>query len=142
MIIGGAEDKLRGRAILKDFVVRSGGPQARIAVVPTASSIGAEVTEVYDSVFRSLGAADVVPVAPESREEAQSPELVARLAHEVRRSSWGGEQRIGQSARSISSSRRTSSSRSRVSCSPASSMRTGAKLRRCQAHGPSLINAS
>ena len=36
MIIGGAEDKLRKRAILKDFVARSGGPQARIAVIPTA----------------------------------------------------------------------------------------------------------
>src|SRR5687768_12635030 len=79
MIIGGAEDKLRKRAILKDFVARSGGSRARIAVIPTASSIGAEVTEVYDAVFRSLGAAEVVPVAPESREEAQSPALVERL---------------------------------------------------------------
>jgi cyanophycinase len=92
MIIGGAEDKLRKRAILKDFVARSGGSQARIAVIPTASSIGAEVTEVYDAVFRSLGAAEVVPVAPESREEAQSPELVERLDRSTGVFMTGGNQ--------------------------------------------------
>ena len=92
MIIGGAEDKLRKRAILKDFVARSGGPQARIAVIPTASSIGAEVTEVYDAVFRSLGAAEVVPVAPESREEAQSPDLVERLDRSTGVFMTGGNQ--------------------------------------------------
>jgi len=79
MIIGGAEDKLRKRAILKEFVALSGGPEARIAVVPTASSIGAEVTEVYEAVFRSLGAAEVVPVSPESREQAHAADLVDRL---------------------------------------------------------------
>jgi cyanophycinase len=92
MIIGGAEDKLRKRAILKDFVARSGGSQARIVVIPTASSIGAEVTEVYDAVFRSLGAAEVVPVAPESREEAQSPELVERLDRSTGVFMTGGNQ--------------------------------------------------
>src|SRR6478736_3039980 len=80
MIIGGAEDKLRKRTILKDFVAASGGQDARIAVIPTASSLGPEVVEVYDALFRRLGAADVVPVRPESREEAHDPELVARLA--------------------------------------------------------------
>ena len=92
MIIGGAEDKLRKRAILKDFVARSGGPQARIAVIPTASSIGAEVTEVYDAVFRALGAAEVVPVAPESREEAQSADLVERLDRSTGVFMTGGNQ--------------------------------------------------
>ena len=65
MIIGGAEDKLRKRAILRDFVSRSGGADARIAVIPTASSIGGEVMGVYDALFRTLGAADVLHVSPE-----------------------------------------------------------------------------
>ena len=52
MIIGGAEDKLRKRAILKDFVQASGGTRARIAVIPTASSLGDAVVEVYDALFR------------------------------------------------------------------------------------------
>ncbi len=60
MIIGGAEDKLHKRTILKSFVAASGGAEARIAVIPTASSLGPEVVEVYDALFRALGAADVL----------------------------------------------------------------------------------
>jgi cyanophycinase len=78
-VIGGAEDKLRRRTVLATFVEHAGGPDARIAVVPTASSLGPEIVEVYDAVFRRLGAADVVGVRPETREQASSPELVDRL---------------------------------------------------------------
>ncbi len=79
MIIGGAEDKLRGRRILKEFVAACGGPEATIAVIPTASSLGPEVVEVYDALFRVEGAADVIAVRPETREEAHSAELVEAL---------------------------------------------------------------
>jgi cyanophycinase len=79
MIIGGAEDKLRKRTILKEFVSASGGTEAVIALVPTASSLGDEVVDVYDALFRRLGAAEVVPVRPESREDAHDPTLVASL---------------------------------------------------------------
>ncbi len=92
LIIGGAEDKLRKRTILKEFVTASGGPEARIAVIPTASSLGDEVTEVYDAMFRKLGAADVVPVRPESRADAGDPELVARLASATGIFMTGGNQ--------------------------------------------------
>jgi len=76
MIIGGAEDKLRRPTILKDFVTASGGPDARIVVIPTASSLGDEVVEVYDALFRRLGAGEVTACRPESREEAHDPDLV------------------------------------------------------------------
>lgn len=79
MIIGGAEDKLRRRTILKEFVSASGGNDARIAVLPAASSLGDEVVEVYDALFRKLGARDVVAVRPESRAQAHDPDLVAAL---------------------------------------------------------------
>ena len=79
MIIGGAEDKLRKRTILQEFVRSAGGLDARIAVIPTASSIGKEVTEVYDALFRREGAVDVVAVRPETREDAHDPRLVAAL---------------------------------------------------------------
>ena len=79
MIIGGAEDKLRKRTILKDFVAAAGGSDARIAVIPTASSLGDEVVEVYDALFRRLGAAEVRASRPESREEAADPDLVKVL---------------------------------------------------------------
>lgn len=78
-VIGGAEDKLRRRTVLAAFVEAAGGPGARIAVVPTASSLGPEVVEVYDAVFRKLGAAEVLGVRPESREQAASPEMVGLL---------------------------------------------------------------
>jgi cyanophycinase len=79
MIIGGAEDKLRRRTILSRFVAASGGTEARIALIPTASSLGDEVVEVYDALFRKLGAAEVMPVRPESREDAHDPDLVDTL---------------------------------------------------------------
>lgn len=79
MIIGGAEDKLRKRTILKEFVAAAGGPDSRIAVVPTASSLGPEVSGVYDALFRREGATEVVAVRPESREEAHDPERVAQI---------------------------------------------------------------
>src|SRR3954463_12729711 len=79
MIIGGAEDKLRRRTILKDFVAAAGGTEARIAVIPTASSIGDEVVEVYDALFRRLGAAEGRACRPESREGAADPDLVKVL---------------------------------------------------------------
>lgn len=79
MIIGGAEDKLGRRTILKEFVAASGGAEARIAVIPTASSLGDEVVEVYDALFARLGAGAVVAIRPESREEAHDPALVASL---------------------------------------------------------------
>ena len=52
-------------------------------MIPTASSLGHEVLEVYDALFRKLGAAEVVPVRPETREEAHDPDLVdgARQGH-------------------------------------------------------------
>jgi cyanophycinase len=76
MIIGGAEDMLKRRTILTDFVAASGGADARIVVVPTASSIGDEVVEVYDALFRRLGAGEVAACRPESRDEAHDPDLV------------------------------------------------------------------
>jgi cyanophycinase len=80
MIIGGAEDKLRRRSVLTHFVEASGGRRARIAVIATASSLGPEIVEVYDALFRKLGAADVVSVRPESRADAHDPAYVDALA--------------------------------------------------------------
>jgi cyanophycinase len=92
MIIGGAEDKLKRRTLLKEFVGAAGGPQARIAVIPTASSLGAEVQEVYEAVFTRLGAGTILPVRPESREEAHDPALVAALEEATGVFMTGGNQ--------------------------------------------------
>ncbi len=78
-VIGGAEDKLGKRRVLADFVTRAGGGAARIAVIPTASSLGPEIVEVYDALFTRLGAAEVFGLRPESRKEASAPALAAEL---------------------------------------------------------------
>ena len=78
-VIGGAEDKLKRRTVLRHFVEACGGASARIGIIPTASSLGPEVIEIYTALFKRLGASDVVGVRPESREEANDPALVSAL---------------------------------------------------------------
>lgn len=73
MIIGGAEDKLGQRRVLRRFLSLSGGSQARIAVCATASSLGDEITDLYEKVFYDLGAAEVLSVRPINRAEADAP---------------------------------------------------------------------
>lgn len=80
MIVGGAEDKLRRRSVLTEFVRASGGSHAKIAVIATASSLGPEIVEVYDALFRKLGAADVVSVRPVTREQSHDAEFVEALS--------------------------------------------------------------
>jgi cyanophycinase len=79
LVIGGAEDKLGKRTVLKEFVQRAGGTGARIAVVPTASSLGPEIVEVYAALFTRLGAAEVYAVRPQDRAQACDPTVVAEL---------------------------------------------------------------
>ena len=54
--IGGAENKENDRRILERFVRASGGADADIVVIPTASRMH-ETGQRYEQVFRSLGAA-------------------------------------------------------------------------------------
>ncbi|MEO7979446.1 MAG: cyanophycinase, partial [Sporichthyaceae bacterium] len=53
---------------------------ARVAVVATASSLGPEILDDYSAVFRELGAGEVLPLRPQSRSEADDPDLADRLA--------------------------------------------------------------
>ena len=79
LAIGGAEAKLGRRPVLSAFVAAAGGDGARIVVVPTASSLGSEITEVYRATFTALGAGEVVEARPTTRAEADDPALVAAL---------------------------------------------------------------
>ena len=73
MLIGGAEDKRRDKVILARFVEMAGGPEARIVVITTASTMGDRATERYRALFGELGAAEVIGIRPLSREEANDP---------------------------------------------------------------------
>jgi cyanophycinase len=92
MIIGGAEDKLRKRRILKEFVASAGGLDARIVVIPTASSLGPEIVDVYEALFRAEGAAEVTEVRPQTRDEASDDELVKRIGEATGIFMTGGNQ--------------------------------------------------
>jgi cyanophycinase len=56
MIIGGAEDKVHGREILQNFFHRSGGTDAKIAIIPSASREPAVIGERYREIFTEMGA--------------------------------------------------------------------------------------
>jgi len=79
LIIGGAEDKLRQRQILARFVTLAGGADARVVVISTASSLGDEATDLYLSLFRSMGITDVRGMRPLVREDANDKRLVSLL---------------------------------------------------------------
>lgn len=75
MAIGGAEDKLRDKVILSAFVNLAGGPDARIAILPTASSIE-EAGERYKAIFLGMGAARADVLFLPDRAAAATPEAV------------------------------------------------------------------
>jgi len=80
MVIGGAEDKLRDKAILARFARFAGGADGHVVVISTASSLGELATEVYRDLFGGLGIGRVSGLRPEDREEAMDPELAATLS--------------------------------------------------------------
>lgn len=72
VIIGGAEDKEGDCTILREFVRRAGGVNARIVVMTVATELPREVGENYIKVFERLGAEDVRIVDTVTREDASS----------------------------------------------------------------------
>jgi cyanophycinase len=79
VLIGGAEDKLGRKTILERFVDLAGGPDSRIVVLATASSLGESIVDVYHSLFTSMGAAEVTGLRPMSRSEANDESSAAAL---------------------------------------------------------------
>lgn len=78
MAIGGAEDKLDDKIILSTFAQLAGGSSARIAILPTASSIES-AGERYKAIFLGMGvrSADVAFIA--EREDANDEETLEVL---------------------------------------------------------------
>lgn len=80
MLIGGAEDKLRGRQILKRFVRIAGGKEARVAVIATASEISEQALHLYEALFLELGVASVTGLRPQERSEADHAKAAAQFS--------------------------------------------------------------
>jgi cyanophycinase len=69
MAIGGAEDKVRERVILRRFVEEAGGPDASIVVLATASEFP-ETGERYAELFYGMDANTVEVLRVRNREDA------------------------------------------------------------------------
>ena len=82
IIIGGAEDKVRDRVILNRFASLAGGRDATVAVISTASSLGAEAGERYRHVFGDLGIERVRPLHAITRPQAND-ESAARVVKDA-----------------------------------------------------------
>ena len=76
--IGGAEEKESRRRILKRFVQLSGGRDARIAVIPTASKL-VETGDRYEQIFAAMGAGTVTVLDFDTRRDAHEPNRVAAI---------------------------------------------------------------
>jgi cyanophycinase len=74
MAIGGAEDKLDDKVILSAFAHLAGGKKARIAIVPTASSIESAGLR-YKALFLGMGVdqAEVVYISDRDEANADGP---------------------------------------------------------------------
>lgn len=79
VIVGGAEDRLQDRIILRKYVDYCGGSQARIRVITAASGDPQGVWQSYQHVFRSLGVEDVQRLALDDRESAHAASLQSEI---------------------------------------------------------------
>ena len=86
--IGGHEDKgeneYKGidfieKGILAHVVRESGGNNAKIVVIPTASSIPEEVGEIYRNAFTTLGCKEVVVLNILERAQSEDPEYLQHI---------------------------------------------------------------
>ena len=76
--IGGAENKENDRHILERFIEVSGGDEADIVVIPTASRLH-ETGHRYERLFRDIGAAQVTVMDFDTRRDCQEPGRLERL---------------------------------------------------------------
>jgi cyanophycinase len=76
--IGGAENKENDRHILERFVRVSGGSDADIVVIPTASRLH-ETGPRYERLFRDIGAARVTVMDFDTRRDCHEPGRLERL---------------------------------------------------------------
>jgi cyanophycinase len=89
--IGGAENKENDRRILERFVRVSGGTEADIVVIPTASRMH-ETGQRYEQVFRDIGAARVTVMDFDTRRDCQESGRLQRIGEATGIFFTGGNQ--------------------------------------------------
>jgi cyanophycinase len=76
--IGGAENKENDRHILQRFIRLSGGTNANVVVIPTASRMH-ETGPRYEKLFKELGAAEVTSMDFDTRRDCQETGRLQRI---------------------------------------------------------------
>ena len=76
--VGGAEEKEQDAVILRRIVEVSGGSEARIAIIPTASRLP-ETGPRYERIFTALGARKATSIPFETRADAERDDLLDTL---------------------------------------------------------------
>ncbi len=109
--IGGAEEKMRDRAILSKFVELCGGRAARIAVIPTASELP-DTGPRYERLFDDIGVAHVNTHPLNTRAECDDAGVLRDLSdvtgvfmtggNQLRLSTTIGGTRVGHKLRELS----------------------------------------
>ncbi len=77
LIIGGAEDKVHGREILQTFWTRSGGNDAVIAIIPSASREPVLIGQRYQQIFEEMGTKLIHVLDVRDRAQGEDPEFQA-----------------------------------------------------------------
>lgn len=71
LVIGGAEDKIHGREILSNFWLRSGGVEATIAIIPSASREPILIGDRYQQIFSEMGAKNIKVLDIRDRDQGE-----------------------------------------------------------------------
>ena len=92
IIIGGAEDKTGECKILKSLVDITGGPDARLTILTTATENPEEVGNTYRSVFQRLGTGNINILNINTRDDANKDSIVQLAAGSTGIFFTGGDQ--------------------------------------------------
>jgi cyanophycinase len=92
LLIGGAEDKVGSRVVLRRFVELAGSTMARIVIIAAASSYEDLVGRRYMALFTDLGAASAEVLQARDRTEARHPLPAAQIANATGLFITGGDQ--------------------------------------------------
>ena len=75
LVIGGAEDKVHGREILQTFWAKSGGKEATLGIIPSASREPVLVGDRYQGIFNDMGARHIKVLDIRDRSQGEDPDL-------------------------------------------------------------------
>lgn len=92
VIIGGAEDKEGECTILREFLRRAGGMEARIVIMTVATGLPGEVGAQYVNIFERLGVGEVRVVDTARREDGEDPQAIEAITEATGVFFTGGNQ--------------------------------------------------